>query len=91
MEDTTAIDQLTLLSFSYFLSLIVTPFLILATGLLLGVAIYWDTTLQTIFFYTKTKKLEEATHILVEGRLKNLEIVKLKHEDEKHSFEYQLN
>ena len=60
----------------------------MATGLLLGLAIYWDTTLQTIFFYTKTKKLEEATHILVEGRLKNLEIVKLKHEDEKHSFEY---
>jgi hypothetical protein len=60
----------------------------LATGLLLGLAIYWDTSLQTIFFYTKTEKLEEATHILVQGRLKNLEIVKIEHDDQKNFFEY---
>jgi len=77
LEDTTAIGKLTLLRFSYFLTLIVTPFLILATGLLLGIAIYWDTSLQSVFFYKKTEKLEDATHILVEGRLQNLEIVKV--------------
>jgi hypothetical protein len=49
----------------------------LASGLLLGIAIYWDTSLQSVFFYNKTEKLEEATHILVEGRLKNLEIVQV--------------
>jgi len=76
------------LSFSYFLSLIVTPLLILATGLLLGIAIYWDTSLQSVFFYEKTEKLEEATHVLVEGRLKNLEIVKVQHENDEHFFEY---
>jgi len=54
----------------------------LATGLLLGIAIYWDTSLQSVFFYEKTEKLEEATHVLVEGRLKNLEIVKVQHEND---------
>jgi len=54
----------------------------LATGLLLGLAIYWDTSLQSVFFYRKTEKLEEATHVLVEGRLKNLEIVKVQHEND---------
>jgi hypothetical protein len=77
-EEATKIKQLTLLTFSRLKTYLITPLLILSSGFLFGIAIYWKPSLQAFFFYSKVKTLSKATHILIEGSQENLEICELK-------------
>ena len=38
---------------------------------------YWKTELRVIFWYKKVNKLQSATHILVEGKQGNKDLVSL--------------
>lgn len=53
------------------------PVLIVLTGFILGLFLYWKETLRASFFYKRVSKLVDATHVQVKGVPGNVTVVKL--------------
>jgi P5-type ATPase cation transporter len=70
-EETTKIEEIRGLRFSYFRSLVLAPLLTVCTGLIFGLLLYWLPELQGWMFYTETSDLREVTHLRVKGISKN--------------------
>ena len=66
-EESVKIEEIKGLHFSYFRALIVAPILVICTGLIYGLLLYWLPNLRAKTFYYETSELREATHFLVRG------------------------
>ena len=66
-DETLRIEEIRGLHFSYFRVFIVAPILVICTGLIYGLLLYWMPNLRANTFYTETSELRQATHILVRG------------------------
>jgi len=73
-EEVTVIHELTCLKSAPLKTYIVVPILSLMSGFIFAICLYWSVPLKVKFFYNKTNKLTDATHMLVEGHNKTLEI-----------------
>lgn len=62
------------------------PALIILTGFVFGLFLFWKETLRATFFYKKVNKLADATHVLVKGVPGNVTIVKLFETKKSESF-----
>jgi hypothetical protein len=56
---------------------IIVPFLIFASGFILGLFLYWNLKVRAYFMFKKVKKNENPTHLFVQGSRETVEIVKL--------------
>lgn len=68
-EEATLINSLTYLRFRPFWYYLVAPVLMLCTGFIFGLVLFWLPNLRARMFYKKVKSIEEATHILVDGKM----------------------
>ena len=80
-EETTYVESALLLTESCVKQWLVVPILSLLTLLAFPVFLYWSKPMQSRWLYTRVVSVEAATHLYVEGRDGNKEIVKL------HNFE----
>jgi hypothetical protein len=68
------------------------PLLILLTGGIFGLALFWNDKLRIDIFYSKQKTLEESSHLIINGVPGNIEAVPLYSsvlgDDRKRSFIY---
>ena len=78
-EKTTVIESITFLRYRpSWLSCIVVLILTLLTGSMFGLLLYWSTKWRHKVLYKKVEKIQQATHVLVEGKEpKGLEICEL--------------
>lgn len=76
-EDTTCINELTYLKFNKFRAYFVVPILVVFSGLLFGLFLFWYQSLRIYWFYDEVGSLREATHMKVLGRLQTTDIVEL--------------
>ena len=74
-EEATCINQLTYLQFQPLWFYLVAPLLMVCTGLIFGLILFWFPKLRIKMFYKKTKGFELATHILVDGKMTKVEEV----------------
>ena len=56
-----------------------TPILIIISGFILAIVLYWSPKARQNFLFDKVSKDKNPTHILVEGIRGNLDILKLKY------------
>lgn len=64
-----------MLKFSPIKSFLLLPILSLLTLFVLPIWIYWSSELKAKFMYSRVANLLSATHLLVEGKDGNIEIV----------------
>lgn len=76
-EEATIIDTLTMLEFSYAKTYLQFPLYCVLSVFIYPVIVYWKSGLQATAFYVKTNELERATHLLVEGKDANKEVVQI--------------
>jgi len=76
-EDTTCIKELLYLQFRPFMCYVVAPILTIVTAFIFGLCLYWFDSLRVSVFYTKVKTIDEASHMFVEGRQGNKEVLEL--------------
>jgi hypothetical protein len=77
LEETTCIEQAVALTSSPLKRWLVTPLLSIVTLLIFPVFLYWKIGLQKKWLYRQASTLEEATHLYIEGKDANLEIVEV--------------
>ena len=68
-EESTRINRITCLHVAYWKIIIVVPLLALCTGFFFLLFLYWKVSLRKKFFYSECR-LEQATHLLIEGTCK---------------------
>lgn len=74
-EEATCINSLTYLCFEPCWYYFVAPLLMLVTGLIFGLILFWYPNLSTRMFYRKVRSINEATHILVDGKMTKVPVV----------------
>ena len=84
-EESTCIKSLTYLQFQPLMFYGVAPVLILCSGLIFGLFLFWYESLRAKFYYRKVKSMEQATHIMVDGQqTKHVVVCKLFQSDVNH-------
>ena len=68
-EEATIINSLTYLRFQPLMYYLVAPVLMLCTVFIFGLCLFWFPNLRTWMFYKKVKTIEEATHVLIDGKM----------------------
>ena len=74
-EEETQIGRLIMLEVSYFKRIIIVPLLWIFTWFVILLFWFWSVNLKRALFFNKTNKIENATHLLVYGIKKHIEIV----------------
>jgi hypothetical protein len=72
------IISLTFLKLNKLKAYIITPILILCSGLILAIVLYWSSKARRKLLFDEVCKDENPSYILVEGIRGNFDIVKLK-------------
>jgi hypothetical protein len=74
-EEATCINELTFLKFRPLMSYLVVPILSVLSAFILAICLYWRTNLRKKLLYKEVLDVNDATHILVQGREGNIEII----------------
>lgn len=76
-EETTKMEEIRGLRFSYLKTFVISPALVLCTGFIFGLVLYWMPSVQAKFFYNETSDVKQATHLAVKGVSKQLSFLHL--------------
>ena len=76
-EEATCIEEITFLSLNSFKAYVIAPILVVCSGLIFGLFLFWYLDLRVKFFYDQVHDIKQATHVLVKGVTKNQEILPL--------------
>lgn len=77
-EETTLVDEATLITESVCKQWFLAPLLSVCTLLVWPVFLYWSKDLQRKWLYSPATSLEQASHVYIRGRDGNREIVRLR-------------
>lgn len=70
-------ESITLMRIDFLMCILVLPLLIICTGLLLGIVMFWKKDLVIKLLYRPVTDLKKCTHVIVKGVQGNTEICKL--------------
>ena len=91
-EPATCMRTLELVAARTFMQYFIAPILIICTGGIFGLALFWSDKLRLNMFYGQVKRIENATHVKVTGVPGNIEALPLYAsvlgDDRKQSFVY---
>lgn len=76
-EEETQIGRIIMLEVSYFKRIVFVPILAILTCFTIFLFVFWSVRLKRVLFYNKTKNIKKATHLLVFGVKKHIEIVEI--------------